>query len=309
MVNLIVTEKCNQNCPYCFFERVGGKELSWENFQKFLEWCVKNDLTRVQLLGGEPFLHRDIYKIIQVLNKTGIGVDTITNGLVPIDKDLLLGLNPLSFLVNYTASSTMENREELRKNLDILSRISPSALTMAVTLYRFNQDLEDLWRLLDLYRIRALRVDLAQPSASRNNLFVPLTQYSGFKGQLVDIFKKCKRNKISLLFDCGLSCSINRIFSEGELSLFRKNVRIATRFCKPVVDIFPDLSASYCFPLQYIKIKNCLDYRYSELVGELHNGVKDYLDYDRRYQGCCIAHLENLGLKASKPLDRNDSRC
>lgn len=61
--NILITNFCNQNCPFCFTRaemsnKLIRKEMSLENFKKTLLKIKKNpEIQVVKLLGGEPTLH------------------------------------------------------------------------------------------------------------------------------------------------------------------------------------------------------------------------------------------------------------
>lgn len=75
------TSNCNLKCEMCIREKIGVPigTMSLENFKKIL---YKLDcLFKIHLSGqGEPFLNKDIFKMIKYANKKGILVNTNTNG-------------------------------------------------------------------------------------------------------------------------------------------------------------------------------------------------------------------------------------
>lgn len=85
-----VTRRCNLKCPHCYVDAAGlrGDELSIKEHKllaKHLHSLVANnpDISyKVNLTGGEPFLHDDIIKIIEAYKKNSFEITMSTNGLL-----------------------------------------------------------------------------------------------------------------------------------------------------------------------------------------------------------------------------------
>ena len=72
-------------------------ELSTSEILHFLDYCTKNSkpgLFTVTLTGGEPFMRKDIWEILDHCYTSNINIDIATNGL-------LLGLSSIKKLKNY----------------------------------------------------------------------------------------------------------------------------------------------------------------------------------------------------------------
>lgn len=75
--------RCNFNCQHCFH----GERLSWqdcftrEQAEHLLAAFKRDyDIKSVTLLGGEPFLHRDLPEITSRARSLGLNVEICTNG-------------------------------------------------------------------------------------------------------------------------------------------------------------------------------------------------------------------------------------
>ena len=85
---LIITEYCNFNCPYCrglcnyIYGNRKIKQLSFSEIKKIIDiWCKKTPLKNIRFSGGEPTLHKDILKIISYAKTKGIEIIALsTNG-------------------------------------------------------------------------------------------------------------------------------------------------------------------------------------------------------------------------------------
>lgn len=85
---MIITEYCNFNCPYCrglkseIYGNRNKKELSLEEIKHNIDlWCIDEPLENIRFSGGEPTLHKDIVEIVSYAKSKGIKRIAIsTNG-------------------------------------------------------------------------------------------------------------------------------------------------------------------------------------------------------------------------------------
>ena len=70
MPNIAILNYCNLKCPYCFADDMiheKSKAITIDDLRKILEWVARTPENHVGLIGGEPTLHRDFFKIIELL--------------------------------------------------------------------------------------------------------------------------------------------------------------------------------------------------------------------------------------------------
>lgn len=86
IINLFVTENCNFACPMCHIKasRQQRKEANSLRFEEILPFLTESIAHKpsFQLVGGEPFLNSDIFKIINFLSCNGMPSGLTTNGLL-----------------------------------------------------------------------------------------------------------------------------------------------------------------------------------------------------------------------------------
>ena len=147
MVNyeLILTDKCNRNCSFCYVKKTGYIE-SIENIQKFIDIVKKeqneNSQFEITFFGGEPLLNLDglKYVIESFVNYKNCKLSLITNGDMI---ELLHNYEYLSSLhVNLTAYDIFTNKE---KYLEINKKINKKVkkLTFQYTFTENDIDLID----------------------------------------------------------------------------------------------------------------------------------------------------------------------
>ncbi|MFH0870488.1 MAG: radical SAM protein [archaeon] len=81
-INLALTLRCNQNCDMCFDKATlnkGDCELSYIEIKNFID-SVKGRSPLFFITGGEPFLYKDIFKVMEYLRKNKLAFGVCTNG-------------------------------------------------------------------------------------------------------------------------------------------------------------------------------------------------------------------------------------
>jgi len=80
-----ITKRCNLNCEMCFAKSGEGKDLSLEKINEMMDFYMNAENGKAEILqisGGEPTLHQDIIKIVQMARDKGFKYVMInTNGL------------------------------------------------------------------------------------------------------------------------------------------------------------------------------------------------------------------------------------
>lgn len=110
---LIITSRCNFNCPYCRGTNINGakRDMTFEEIQSVVDFWAKNNIKNVRLSGGEPTVHPDILKIVQYIKKACANIEHIaisTNGYSNYDlyKSLVdIGVNDFSISLDACCSS------------------------------------------------------------------------------------------------------------------------------------------------------------------------------------------------------------
>ena len=82
-LRILVTNQCNYRCPFCHNEGQGKSArtqmMDFAKFQTFVDYLNGQEISELHFSGGEPFLNKDIVRMIQYVNdntKWGIGCAT-----------------------------------------------------------------------------------------------------------------------------------------------------------------------------------------------------------------------------------------
>ncbi|MBN2833618.1 MAG: radical SAM protein [Candidatus Delongbacteria bacterium] len=88
-LRISVTNRCNKKCYYCHNEGQGHEEnnvadLSLEYMKGLAEFCTQNEyhINKINITGGEPLLHPELDKIIQLLFPISNSIRINTNGIL-----------------------------------------------------------------------------------------------------------------------------------------------------------------------------------------------------------------------------------
>lgn len=87
-----LTTKCNRECPFCSCYS-GPTKRTFLSLKSFEEILPKGDEFEVQFEGGEPLLHPDLMKMVEIARNTGccLKITLCTNGvLLPDNAELLI---------------------------------------------------------------------------------------------------------------------------------------------------------------------------------------------------------------------------
>lgn len=90
-VRIDVTGSCNLKCKHCqanMFLNRKEDELSTEQWKNIIEQLAKAGCITISILGGEPFLRKDIFELLTYMSSLGIRTTVTTNGTLLNEKKI-----------------------------------------------------------------------------------------------------------------------------------------------------------------------------------------------------------------------------
>lgn len=111
-----VTRACNLRCKHCLNNsgRVMENQLTTEEIYKLINDLANAGIQEIRFTGGEPLVHKDIYKMIELATKLGIYVSIGTNGTL-IDKQTAQKLKEAGLKKAVTSlDGTQEKHDSIR---------------------------------------------------------------------------------------------------------------------------------------------------------------------------------------------------
>lgn len=257
MANLILTTDCQRKCAYCFAQEDRNKKqvFSWEGFKMAVEFLETDpDNKNVNLLGGEPTLHKKFVDMLGYLLEKDFQIQVFTNAMVPEDKlheihelitkKVIPRKDQLYFAVNineekYRSEEEINLQSRFFKKLGYLSYPSFTIFENDVDLKFLVKTIEE--NLLDPY----IRLGLAMPIVNGKNKYLHPEDYKKVAKSIIDLSENSEG--ITLTFDCGFPLCMFSLAEVGKLSQNKENDFMF--ICGQPLDIYPDLTVTNCYPL------------------------------------------------------------
>ncbi len=219
------TSLCNLKCEMCIRDKIGIPfgSMNLNNFQKILDEL--DCLFKIHLSGqGEPFLNKDLFKMMEYANQKGILINTNTNATLLTKETIekIYGVEIGEIAVSLE-SSKKENYEKIRKgakfeevmeNVKNLNKMlkqknKKTIVSFAVTIMRKDVDeIPSFVRLAEKTGISKIifqtlqdKADYVSKYGSNARQQSVLSLKEEVKKKIREARKIAKRNKISIIFD------------------------------------------------------------------------------------------------------------
>ncbi len=144
-ITLITNSRCSLGCKCCTsymneYPKEKRKDVPFEQISKDIDkfFAAMDSVGTVTIMGGEPFMHPDLSKIVnKLLEKNNFGIVSIaTSGTYPIKDEQLIGLTDkrvnISFS-NYEQSINENQKKMMYQNIEKVKNAGIS-YTVGVTL-------------------------------------------------------------------------------------------------------------------------------------------------------------------------------
>lgn len=293
MANLILTDKCQRNCNYCFAKESNSGEFGFDEFKKAVEF-IKTGPPVVYLLGGEPTEHPMITTFIEHLLDEKMVTRMFTNGMAFSDRskniknvidrmsDKHKGEIDILFNVNVNNPNIRSDQEDLfqKQFFSIFKDIT----YIGHTIYDKNENLNYLIdTILDNRLEPAIRLGLALPICGKENMYLRREDYQETAVNVMALVEKARQLNIEVDFDCGFPMCM---FSFEEVSFLMQQKKSNAAFiCGQALDIYPNLDVTNCFPLSQLHKVNIKDFKN---IQDLYKYFNNYFKTERgTYMDVC----------------------
>ncbi len=219
------TSKCNLRCEMCIRKeiRVPIGTMSFKNFKKILN---KLDcLFKLHLSGqGEPFLNREIFKMIEYANKRGVNVYFTTNGTCltkeVINKICEVDIGEIGISIDSTKKEKYEKIRRGAKFERVLENIKNLALELkkrkkktiiSITTVILKDNVDEVSEFVILAKNLGIKKIGFQTIQGKKDYLYKYTSQAKLqavsnlnkklKEKIEDAKKKAKKNGITLIFD------------------------------------------------------------------------------------------------------------
>ncbi len=282
MHSIMLTNKCNNNCIYCFAKNAYNycsDFISMKNFIYALDF-IANSFNSVGIIGGEPTLHPNFREILELIIKdTRIKSSVIyTNAYKIADFLDLINNEKFTLLINCNSPSDIgrEGYNNFRNNVIECSRkLSDSRFRLGFNLYKPNQNYSFLINLLQETKQKNLRFAISVPSFLNEESIDIIDFHKQIKKTMLEIFEHLQAINVTPHFDCNAfpNCLLNendklffkQIQEKAKQNGIKTELINNKQICTPQLVIKPDLSVIRCFAsADYQKVnikefKNAID--------------------------------------------------
>lgn len=286
MANLILTDQCQRNCPYCFAKDSKSGDFTFDNFVKAVDF-IKTGPPVVYLLGGEPTEHPMITTFIEHLLNEKMITRIFTNGMAFADrlnnvknvidrmKDKHKGEVNILFNVNVNNPNIRTDQGSIFQKQ--FFNIFKDLTYIGHTIFDKNENLDYLIEtILDNGLEPAIRLGLALPICGKENLYLKREDYQETAVNIIDLVRKARELNIEVDFDCGFPMCM---FSFEEVSFLMQQKRSNAAFvCGQALDIYPNLEVTNCFPLSELHKVSITEFKN---IQELYKYFNNYFTTDR----------------------------
>ena len=258
MANIVLSGKCNLRCPYCFaedFTSSQSKDMDMELLYKAIDFVAEEG--SVGLIGGEPLVYKNIDTVLDLLDRDMRfrTVTVFTNGVF-IDKHIDALTSPkIRLLINLNSSRNTgkESFERTVKNIrSLCERGMWRSITLGLNVYEENQDITEFIDTLREFSFDRARISVTIPQDKSEGA---LPYFERMKPTLLKIYKELKEIGVAPCYDCNVIPHC--VFTEGELGFImtlpyaspmeRELLLGKNAVCSPIIDIYPDGTATRCF--------------------------------------------------------------
>lgn len=304
MPNIIVNNYCNQKCEYCFAEsnmnKSKEKNMTIGLYLLVLKF-LKSQNQEVRLLGGEPLLHPNIGRFLQIANKGGFPVIVFSNINIPnqkirniFDPILVNEKFRVNCNINHPSFYSADEWNQIEENIAYLTSRWVKVI-LGYNIYTLSHDADFIFQLAKKYAIGAINLKITNSSLWENLIIDTKSRELGKY-----IFHYIQQYGRGVFIE--ISCWLDRsIFTEEEM-MFMTSLGMDLRFwCEGNIgrfDINTDGTVFKCFPLESIYKKNPLSIHTiieSGLdVSWVMNALRETLNHftHENWTGECLANLQ-----------------
>lgn len=270
MPNISLTFRCNLRCPYCFahdFVDAAAEDITLENFDAAVEFLTRRGHVQLGLIGGEPTLHPEFGAILQrVIDNPRIASATVfTNGIL-LGRYADLIVHPkISLLVNWNSPEMLGSRafESIRANVDelIFGHQMGNRVNLGLNVHGDAMDYRYMMELLERYGLHKVRISLTVPDFPEGCKTDVLAYFRAQKPFLMKLFQDMDSIGVLPYYDCNrppycIWSDEEKRWLESYAAKYddpESSIIDTKSFCRPVIDILPDLRAVRCFGMAFFE--------------------------------------------------------
>lgn len=248
-MNLLLTTRCNQRCPFCFISELDkGIDMSEDELNYILSIEDISDIRSINILGGEPTVHPKFVEFTKALGEKNKNITVFSN--LSSAPDILRKIDlPNIIIVANILRSLDINRNHVIENLQIIKEKHWEVI-LSYTITEKTIASQDIIRLCQEQGIKAVRWSLAMPSYDGDNVHAPEIPSMSIIKEISAFVDRLFANRIAAFNDCPLpkctECDKISQLIKQKYKLPHTFVPIKTGRCYPPFDWLPNYRIQGC---------------------------------------------------------------
>ncbi|MAG50273.1 hypothetical protein CL621_01370 [archaeon] len=231
---------CNNNCIFCSVSDRRKNELdrSTEDIKKEILLGKEKGFKKIEFIGGEPTIRRDICELVFFAKNNGFEkISITTNGrMLSYEKfcnDLIKsGLNAICFSLNATNNEINKkiNKSEVAlkqtlKGMDNLKKFEKVHLSVNTIVQKLNyKSLNEISKLISSFGIKEWYIaNLVPDGAAKHNYLDILVRLKEIKPIINNLLKDIEDFESINVFDFPLCIFNKEIFSNKKINIYSLN--------------------------------------------------------------------------------------
>jgi MoaA/NifB/PqqE/SkfB family radical SAM enzyme len=291
MANILLTTRCNLKCPYCFAqEKLGdGQKLtiSLGAVEKVIGFLKRSKHPYFRAMGGEPTLHPEFLRILQMALENDMHFDLLSNATWPDHfNEIFQRVSPqrMDFLLNIDHPSRYAPATWERIERNLAAICEPGNVTLSFNIFEKVPNYDYLIELTRKFCINKVRMSLSLPVVGADNACLTLEDHKQMAPAVMEIVRRAEEGGVQVRMDNAIPLCMFSYEQAGELLMkgvidLQRNLR-----CGPVIDIGPDLRVWCCF---------CLSSMWNRHLDEFQN-LEEIYAYFRGAMGLYQSRLYPL---------------
>ncbi len=154
-IHIDITDSCPLRCPQCYKNESIDKFMSLETFKSIIDEAEKLNCFQIAIGGGEPFIHKNIFQMIEYVSKTQMAISVTSSGIT-LNKEKIqflenIGLNHLQISLNgsnYIVNSL--SRDGFEHSMNALKLLSGSNISFGINTVIRQDNIDDLENIFSL---------------------------------------------------------------------------------------------------------------------------------------------------------------
>ena len=256
MANIALLNRCNLRCSYCFADNYIDDEksdITKAAFERLLDFVAPDG--EVGIIGGEPLLHKDFGAFLSLAleDYRFRKITVFTNGIYADRYIDLLSSDGVNTLINVNSKKDIgeKNFGRVYENVGALLRAKAN-VSIGINVYEVNQDFSDLFCFIKDYGFDKIRLSVVIPKDKSKG---GIPYFMEMKPTLFSLYRELKHLGVSPCYDCNAIPEC--VYTEEERAFlcslpfandFERQIFMGQRsVCSPVIDLYPDETATRCF--------------------------------------------------------------